>query len=74
MPKEDNKVLKYNYGENSVKVPFFIYPDSESLIEKMSTYHENLSKKLSATKIKKHTRSGYSLFTHCSFDATKKEA
>ena len=39
MPKEDNKVLKFNYGENSLKVPFIIYPDTESLIEKMSTYH-----------------------------------
>ena len=27
MPKEDNKILKYNYGENSMKVPFIIYAD-----------------------------------------------
>ena len=24
MPKEDNKILKYNHGEKSVKVPFII--------------------------------------------------
>ena len=36
----------------------------------MSTCHNNL-KKSSITKISKHTASGYSLFTHCSFDATK---
>ena len=26
-PKEDNKVLKYNHGEKSMKVPFTIYAD-----------------------------------------------
>ena len=25
MPEKDNKLLKYNYGEKSVKVPFIIY-------------------------------------------------
>ena len=36
----------------------------------MSTCHNN-PKNSSTTKINKHTASGYSLFTHCSFDATK---
>ena len=53
-----------------MKVLFIIYADLESLVEKMSTFHNN-PKKSSATKIDKHTPSGYSLFTHCSFDATK---
>ena len=70
MPKEDNKILKYNHGEKSTKVPFIIYADMESLLEKMSTCHNN-PKKSSTTKTNKHTLSGYSLFTHCSFDATK---
>ena len=35
MPKEDNKILKYNHGEKSVKVPFIIYNELESLREKM---------------------------------------
>ena len=69
MPKEDNKILKYNNGEKSMNVPFIMY-DLESLLEKMSTCH-NDPKKSSTTKINKHTASGYSLFTHCSFDATK---
>ena len=34
MPKEDNKILKYNHGEKSTKVPFIIYADMESLLEK----------------------------------------
>ena len=36
----------------------------------MSTYHNN-PKKSSTAKINKHTASGYSLLTDCSFDATK---
>ena len=70
MPKEDNKILKDTHGEKSMKVPFIIYADLESLIKKVSTCHNN-SKKSSATKINKHTPSGYSLFTHCSVDTTK---
>ena len=42
----------------------------ECLLEKMSTFHFN-PKKSSTTKINKHTPSGYSLFTHFSFDTTK---
>ena len=70
MPKEDNKILKYNYGEKSMKVQFIIYADLESLLEKMNTCQNN-PKKSSTTKINEHTTSGYSLFTHCSFDTTK---
>ena len=44
MPKEDNKILKYNNGEKSTKAPFIIYPDLESLLEKMSTCHKNPEK------------------------------
>ena len=53
-----------------MKVPFIIYTDLKSLLEKMNTCHNN-PKKLSTTKINKHAPSGYSLFTHCSFDTTK---
>ena len=70
MPKEDNKVLKYNHGEKPMKVPFIIYAVVESLIEKMSNSHNN-PEKSSSTKINKHTAPDYSLFTHCSFDTTK---
>ena len=69
MPKEDNKILNYNHEEKSMKVPFIIYADLESLLEKMNTCHNN--PKNSTTKINKHIPSGYSLFTHCSFDTTK---
>ena len=36
----------------------------------MNTCH-NIPKKSSTIKINRHTPSGYSLFTHCSFDKTK---
>ena len=70
MPKEDNKILKYNHGEKSMKTPFIIYADLERLLEKMNTFYNNLEK-LVTTKINKHAPSGYSLFTHCSFDEEK---
>ena len=53
-----------------MKVPFIIYANLESLLEKMNTCH-NSPEKSSTTKINKHTLSGYSLFRHCSFATTK---
>ena len=53
IPEED-KILKYNQGEKSMKVPFVIYADLESLLEKMNTCHNNFEKS-STTKINKHT-------------------
>ena len=70
MSNEDNKILKYNHGNKSIKVTFIIYADLESLLEKMSTCHNN-PEKSSTIKINEHTPSGYSFFTHCSYDATK---
>ena len=58
MPENDNKMLKYNYGEKFIKVPFIIYADILSLLEKMNTCHNN-PEKSSITKIHKHTASGY---------------
>ena len=70
MPNEDNKILKYNHGEKSLKVSFMIYADLEYLLEKMHSCQNNLE--ISYTEKKaKHTPSGYSLFTNCSFDETK---
>ena len=63
MPEEDNKILKYNQGENCIKVPFVNYADFECLLEQMNTCHNN-PEKSSTTKINKHTPCGYSFFTH----------
>ena len=70
MPEEYNKILKYSEGEKSIKSPFIIYANLECLLEKMNTCHNN-PEKSSKIKINKHTPSGYSLFTHCSFDTAK---
>ena len=70
MPNEDNKIIKYNQGEKSIRSPFIIYTDLECLLEKISTCYNNFEES-STTEINKHTPSGYSLFTHCSFDKTK---
>ena len=64
MPEEYNKLLKCNQGEKSIKSPRIIFADSECLLEKTNTCHNN-PEKSSTTKISKHTPSGYSLFTHC---------
>ena len=34
-------MLKYNPGEKSMKAPFIIYGDLESLLEEMNTCHNN---------------------------------
>ena len=70
MPTKDNNTIKYNQGEKSIKLPFVVYADLECLLEKMSTCYNN-PEKSSTTKINKPTPSGYSIFTHCSFDKSK---
>ena len=66
-----NKILKYNYGEKLLKVPAIIYADVECLLEKMHSWQNNPEKPYTEKKTK-HTPSGYSLFTNCSFDDGKK--
>ena len=70
MPTKDNNAIKYNQGEKSIKLPFVVYAELECLLEKMSVCYNN-PEESSTTKINKHTPSGYSIFTHCSFDKSK---
>ena len=70
MLDEFNKILKYNHGEKSLKVPTIIYADLECLLEKMHSCQNNREKSFTEKKTK-HTPSGYSLFTNCSFDSKK---
>ena len=67
IPEEYNKILKYVYGQKCIKLPFTIYADLEPLLNKIDTCYNNL-KSSSTTKINNRTPSGYSSFTHCSFD------
>ena len=66
MPEGDAKV-KYHHGVKSMRAPFVMYADLESLLKKMDTCI-NDPEKSSTTKINKHEICGYSLITHCSFD------
>ena len=70
MPNKNNNILKYNPAEKSMKISFVIYGNLECLFEKMSTCCID-PEKSSTTKLNKHTPSGLSLFTHCSFDISK---
>ena len=44
MPDEDNKNLKYNSGDQSLKVPFIIYAGLECLLQKIKTCQNNPEK------------------------------
>ena len=41
MSEEDTKILKYNPGEKSLKVPFITYVDLECLLKKISACQNN---------------------------------
>ena len=73
MPTKNSNIIKYNQGEKSIKLfikSLVIYADLECLLEKMITCQSNPNES-STTEINKHIPSGYSLFTHCSFDRAK---
>ena len=71
VPTKDNNMIKYNHGEKSIKMPITVYADLECLLKKIDTC-ENDPNKSYTTKINKHIPSGYSIFTYCSFDESKK--
>ena len=51
MPNEDNKILKYNHGKKSLKVPAIIYADLECLLEKIHLCQNDLEKSYTEKKI-----------------------
>ena len=69
MPNKDNNTIEFNQKDYA-QAPFVIYADLECLLEKISTCYNN-PEESSTTEINKHTPSGYSLFTNCSFDERK---
>ena len=68
MPTKDNKTLKYNHGEKSLKAPFTIYADLECLLIKEQSCQNNPNESYTERKAK-HVPSGYSLSLICSFDS-----
>ena len=70
IPRCDDKILKYNHGEKSLKVPFVIYLDFECLLKQLQSCQNNLKNSYTERKAK-HESSGWAIFTKCSLDATK---
>ena len=70
MSNEFQKILKYHPVEKSLKFPFMINVDLESLPEKIDSC-QNDPRKSSTEKKDKHKPSGYSRITCCSFDTSK---
>ena len=44
MPDKDNKILKHDHGEKSLKAPFMTYADQKCLLKKMHSCQNNLEK------------------------------
>ena len=72
MPKENEKILKYNRGEKSLNIPFTVYFDLECLPPKLRSCQNNPEKSYTDKKAK-HKPPGYSWILICSFNATKKQ-
>ena len=70
MATEDNKILKYNHGEKSLKASLIIYLDWECLLKKEQSCENNPEKSYTDRKARRKP-SGYSWNLICSFDATK---
>ena len=60
MPNDDNKILKYNYGEKPLKLTAIIYVDVECLLEKIHSCQIILKNVTHRNKL-----SIYLLVTHC---------
>ena len=71
VPEQIKSILKYRQREKSLKVPFTIYTDLESLLKKKQTRQNNAKNSYTERKAS-HKHSGYSLRLICSFDETKK--
>ena len=69
--QRNNIICPYSYRIEDLKCLLKVtFTDLKCLLKKKCSCHNN-GKKSSGTKINKHTPSGYQMFTHCSFDATR---
>ena len=70
MPRWDEKILKYNQAEKSLKVPFVIYLDLECLLLKILSCQNNPKNSYTERKAM-HEPSDRAMFTECSFNKSK---
>ena len=68
MPTKDNKTLKYNHVEKSLKAPFTIYADLQCLLIKEKSCQNNPNESYTERKAKQEP-SGYSLSLVSSFNS-----
>ena len=66
MPSEDTKILEFNQGQKSDKVPLIIYADHECIVEKIDGCKNN-PENSSKTKVSEPIPSGFSMSTISSF-------
>ena len=66
MPEKDASI-KHHPGVKSMRAPYAIFADIESLLKKMDTC-TNDPDKSSTTQLNKHEMCGYLLATHCLFN------
>ena len=62
MPSQETKLLEFNQYQKSDKASFLIHADLECIIEKID-WCKNNAKNSSATKVRKHIPSGFSMST-----------
>ena len=72
MPRWNEKTLKYNHGEKSLKAPFVIYLDLECLLLKMLSCQNNPNNSYTERKAI-HELTGWTIFTNFSLDAAKRK-
>ena len=70
MHNENEKMLKYNQTEKSLKVPFVVITDLECILKKEQSCQNNPENSYTERNAK-HKPSGYSCSLICSFDKTK---
>ena len=72
MSTKSNKILKYNYGDKSLRTPFVIYADLECLLLKQQSCQNNLNKSYIERKTI-HELCGYAKSLVSSFDSKQNE-
>ena len=71
MPAKDNKTLKYNHGEKSLKAPFTIYAYLECLLIKQQSCQNNPKESYTERKAM-HKPYGYAFSLISSSDSKEK--
>ena len=72
MPTNSNKILKYNCGKKSLRAPYVLYFDLESLLIKQQSCQNNPNKSYTERKAINEPCC-YALNSVCSFDSGQNE-